>query len=415
MLDPAIQGFFKERKEQWLKTRIKMNTADAEKVELEQQADEKFTLELWLPDAAKRAKQLSLVSHPGKFSHSSAKTTSIIANCNYSADGFLRTANVDVDLDVVGNAAALDVHKFLSLKLADRQTVLVHLEKKTDIIREQLSISGVLFTDIEQGLLAIKKSIDTSIKTSEKVKQVYFPVKENEYHLLSILTPSSIMFKLKERINTMRFSDEAKQVREARKNGKYHERDFSEIYGLSVIGYGGTKPQNISVLNSQNGGTSYSLSSIPPELTLRNIRPPKTNFFTNSLWFKNYKDDFQEFHNLLIKDANNIHIRKKRDWFIRSIIYQVADQVWKIRSLEKGWSDSDNHKALPHYQKIWLDQLYVKERMEGPEWFDSVQKELSRWFVNTYKKLMSDKALALGDEHMHHIKSMIIECDEALL
>lgn len=415
MLEPEIQGFFNERKEQWLKARIKINTTDDEKAELEQQAYEKFTLESWLPDAAKRAKQLSLVSHPGKFSHSSAMTTSIIANCNYSADGFLRTANVDVDLDVIGNAAALDVYKFLSLKLVDGQTILIHLEKKTDIIIEQLSISSALFTDIEQGFLAIKKDIDTSIKTSEKVKQVYFPVKKNEYHLLSILTPSGIMFKLKERINNMRFSDETKEIREARRNSKYHERDFSEIYGLSIIGYGGTKPQNISVLNSQNGGRAYLLSSMPPELTPRNIRSPKISFFTNSLWFKNFKDDFQGFHNLLIKDANNIHIRKKRDWLIRSIIYQVADQLWIIRSLEKGWSDSDNYKALPHYQKIWLDQSYTKERMDGSEWFDSVQKDLSRWFINTYKKIIGDKALSLGDEQMNHIKMMIIECEEALL
>lgn len=415
MIEPAIQGFLNERREQWLKTRIKTNTTDDEKAKLEEQAYERFTLESWLPGAARRAKQLSLVSHPGKFSHPSVKINSIIANCSHSNDGFLRTANVEVDLDVIGNAAALDVHKFLSLKLMDGQTILTHLEKKTNVIRDQLSISSALFTDIERGLLAIKEDIELSIKTSEKVKQVFFPVNKNGYHLLSILTPSGIIFKLKERINNMFFSSEVKEVREAKKNSKYHEKDFSEIYGLSVIGYGGTKPQNISVLNSRNGGASYLLSSMPPELTLRKVRPPKTNFFTNSLWFNNFKEDFQKLHNLLINDVNNTHVRKKRDWFIRSIFYQVADQVWKIRSLEKGWSTSENYKALPHYQKIWLDQLYTRERMEDSEWFDSVQKELSRWFVNTYKKLIGDKALSLGDKHMKYIKSMIVDCEDALL
>jgi len=331
-------------------------------------------------------------------------------------DGFLRSGNVDVNPDVGGNAAVPidDVYQFLYLKLADGQTLLTHLENESEYIKEQIHNPAVPFLEIQRGLLSIRQS-EEPVKTSGKVKQVYFPVKKNEYHLLSILTPSSIMFKIKERINTMRFSDEVKEVREAKKSNKYHERNFSEIYGLSVIGYGGTKPQNISVLNSQNGGTAYLLSSMPPELTPQKIRPPKTNFFTNSLWFKNYKDDFQEFHNLLTKDANNIHIRKKRDWLIRSIIYQVADQVWKIRSLEKGWSDSDNFKSLPHYQKIWLDQLYISERLKGSEWFSNIQKELSRWFIATYKKLMNDKALALGDEHMIYIKTMIIECEDALL
>ncbi|MBN4071571.1 hypothetical protein JYT30_00245, partial [Desulfotalea psychrophila] len=76
MLDSAIQVFLDERKEIWLKSKIKGKTTDEEKIVLERQATEEFSLPSWLPRAAKRAKQLSLVSHPGKFSHPSAKTTS---------------------------------------------------------------------------------------------------------------------------------------------------------------------------------------------------------------------------------------------------------------------------------------------------------------------------------------------------
>lgn len=412
MLDPAIQDFLNERKEIWLKKKIK--TTDEEKTEFEQQASEEFSLAIWLPNAAKRAKQLSLVSHPGKFSHPSAKTTTIIAIAQCSPDGFLRTGNCEVDLDVLGNAAALDVYKFLSLTMADGKTILAHLEKKTAIIKEQLDIPTSSFNEIEQGLLAIKQDADSTLKTSGRVKQVYFPVEGIGYHLLSILTPSNVMYKLKERINTMRFSDEAKEVREARRNNKHYEKDLSEVYGLSVIGYGGTKPQNISVLNSQNGGAAYLLSSMPPELTARTIQPPRINFFKNSLWPKAFKDDFLKFHDQLVAEANNIHIRKRRDWLIRSILYQVADQLWRIRYLDAGWSDSDNYQTLPHYQKIWLDQLYAENRKEDLYWFDSVQKDLSRWFINTYAKIMGNKALALGDEHMGHIKTMIADCEEAL-
>ena len=88
-------------------------------------------------------------------------------------------------------------------------------------------------------------------------------MKDDSYHLLSVLSPSNLMFKLKERIN-LRFSDEAKTAREARKNNKYHQDGYSEVFNISVIGFGGTKPQNISVLNNQNGGTSYLLLSVPP-------------------------------------------------------------------------------------------------------------------------------------------------------
>ncbi len=212
----------------------------------------------------------------------------------------------------------------------------------------------------------------------------------------------------------MSYGTSPKEVRDAKKANKVHEKSLSEIYGLSVIGYGGTKPQNISVLNSQNGGAAYLLSSMPPALTARAAQAPKVNFFTNSLWPKAFNDDFQKFHNLLVSKAKNVHIRRQRDWLIRAIIYQVADRLWTIRSLDSHWSDSDNYHNLPHYQKIWLDQQYQETRQEELQWFYLVQQNLARWFINTYSKILAKKAIALGDEHSQHIKDIILDCEEAL-
>ncbi len=414
LLDPAIQNFLNERKEIWLKKRVNTQTSDEDKAAFEQQALQEFSLATWLPDAAKRASQLSIVSHPGKFSHPSAKISSIIATAERSTDGFLRTGNAEAALDVFGNAAAMDVYKFLSLMLANNQTVLTHLEQKTPEIIEQLTVPGTAFSEIEQGLLAIKQDDAGSPKSSARVKQVYFPVDDNNYHLLSILTPSNLMFKLKERINTMRFSDEAKAARVAKRNNQHHDDDLSEIYGLSVIGFGGTKPQNISVLNSQNGGAAYLLSAMPPELNTRTIQPPKSSFFSNTLWVKAYQEDFQKLHGLMINDSNNIHLRKQRDWLCRNIIYQIVDMLWRIRYLEAGWSESERCQQLPKWQKIWLDQLYTAVREDEDEWFDAVKNELSIWFVNAYKKILDNKALSLGDEQLPYFKSIIEQCEEAL-
>ncbi|NOZ11977.1 MAG: type I-F CRISPR-associated protein Csy1 [Gammaproteobacteria bacterium] len=413
MLDPAIKDFLNDRKNIWLKKKIGNNTSDEQKAELEQQALDAFSLAVWLPDAAQRAKQLSLVSHPGKFSHPSARISSFVATAKRTADGFLRTGNVDIEPDVFGNAAAMDVYKFLSLELSDTETVLAHLEKKTPEIEKQLTIPTAPFSEIEQGLLAIKQDDSLTTTTSEKVKQIYFPV-DGGYHLLSILIPSSVMYKLKERINAMRFSDEAKEVREAKKNNKHHDNSLSEIYGLSVIGFGGTKPQNISVLNSQNGGAAYLLSSMPPELTARTIQPPRTNFFSNTLWAKTYQNDFQKLHALFVGGINNAHIRKQRDWLTKSVIYQVVDRLWLVRYLDGGWSESENYKQLPHYQKVWLDQHYLQTRDEGTDWLDSVKNDFSRWFLNTYEKINGKNELILGDEQLSYFNAMIDDCEEAI-
>ena len=414
MLDPKIQSFLDERKETWLKKKIKGNASDREKLASEHKADEIFSLVSWLPNAAKRAKQLCIVSHPGKFSHPSAKISSIIAPINYQADGFLRTGNVGAEMDVLGNAAAIDVYKFLSIKLADGQTILSHLEQNTHVIEKQLTIPNSSFKEVRQSLLAIKEDDNALTRTSGRIKQIYFPIKDDSYHLLSILSPSNLMFKFKERINLMRFSDEAKLAREAKRNNKFNEAGFSEIIGISIIGFGGTKPQNISILNSQNGGVSYLLPSLPPELKSRSIQPPKTNFFTNTLWVKTYQDDFQKLRKLLSDDNNNVRVRNRRDWIAKNIIYQIVYRVWMVRQLDAGWSDSENYKSLPHHQKVWLDQQYADNRIQETEWLQPVKNGLARWFLNTFQKLIKDKNMNVGDEQFRYFESIVDECEDAL-
>ena len=130
MLDPAIETFFSERKEGWLKKNIKAAMESWQVKEIEQECLTTFSLEMWLPNAAKRAGQISIATHPCTFSHPSARknkngyVSSVIANKEKANDGFLKTGNVVVETDALGNAAALDVYKFLMLKMQDNQTLL---------------------------------------------------------------------------------------------------------------------------------------------------------------------------------------------------------------------------------------------------------------------------------------------------
>lgn len=418
MLAPSIQTFLDERKENWLKKKINNKTTAEEESLFKQQANDLFSLASWLPDAAKRAKQLSLTSHPAKFSHPNAKTTPIIAAAEAENDGYLRTGNLNKPADVFGNAAAMDVYKFLKLPMQDGRDVLTHLEQKTPEIQKQFSLPTAGYQELEQGLLAIKDS-NANEATHARVKQVYFPV-EDDYHLLSVLTPSSLMFALKQRINQYRFSEEVKTAREAKRNNQYYEDGFAEIYQLSVIGYGGTKPQNISVLNNQNGGTAYLLESLPPIFDKRNTNPPRSNFFSDSLKLKNFKPAFDKLHQHLIKlntDRNNKPLRNKRDWMIKNILYQVADILWQIRYLKAGWSDSDRYANLPQSQKIWLDQYYQNEREQLNDWQDDIKTRLARWLVNAYSRSRGkEKAYSIDDGlYKPHFIRLIDECEGALL
>lgn len=416
MLDIAIQDFLEERKSLWLKKKIKNNTSEADKQLFEQQAANDFSLAVWLPNAAKRAWQLSLASHPSTFSHPSVKTSPVIALADHRADGFLRSGNVQAEPDVFGNAAALDVYTFLSLPLADKQTVLSHLEQGTEQIRTQFTLPDTPFAEIEQGLLAIKTDEHASVTTSGNVKQVYFPIGGSDYHLLSVLTPSNLMYKLKQRINEMRFSDKSKISREKRKKNLAHDEDYSEVFGLSVIGFGGTKPRNISVLNKQNKGAAYLLSSMPPTLVKKNIIPPKHNFFVNSLWLKKYEKDLLKFHQLLAMDKRkNKDTRNRRDHIIERIIDQIIERLWQIRRLDAGWSDAEKYQQLPGYQKIWLDQQYLQTRAENDDWLEDVKKDFVRWFYNSYESTVKNKPLGLDSNQAPYFKDMIDKHKEALL
>lgn len=416
MLDPAIQAFLHERKQGWLKKKINSKTTEAEQLDFEREANEHFALATWLPDAAKRAKQLFLVSHPSKFSHPSAKTSSIIAQAKPAPDGYLRTGNVTVELDVFGNAAAMDVYKFLSLELQDGQTVLQHLEQASPSIQQQLHTPEHSFESLAAELLMIKESA-TQQQTSGKVKQVYFPINaaHDEYHLLSVLTSSGIMYELKKRIRELRFSETAQQAFQAEKDNAFCEHGYADVRNLTSIGFGGTKPQNISVLNSQNGGVASLLASVPPALDPKKLSPPKHDFFSTLRLF-HYQEDFHQLHTSLLQDTHNIHIRKQRKGLMKRIIYQVIDQSWRIRYLEAGWSQAERCEALPLYQKLWLDQHYrdSEARNDWDTWLGKVQTELARWFIQSYEKVLKKEAIELGDDELMRLQQVIAECEEAL-
>lgn len=413
-METVVKDFLVTRKADQIKKKITASMTEEQRLIVEQEAEQIFSLESWLPDAAKRAGQLSMVTHPGKFSHPSAKISPVIAEAPWAADGFLRTGNVpQVEPDVLGNAAAIDVFKFLSLELSDAKTILQHLEGSSGLIQRELRISSASFEELRTGFLKIKEA-DATPQTSDKIKQVYFPVAEGQYHLISLLTPSALVFKFKDYIHEMRFSEQAKEAREAKKKGSYHAIGFEEIYGLAMIGYGGTKPQNISVLNSANGGKAYLLPSLPPEISLSRQRLPKYDFFREILWSTKFKKEFHGLQKACRRFGERSLVHEQRNAIIQDVIEQAITKMWEIRAQEAGWSSEEKYCDLPEYQRMWLDESYKEVRQEG-EWLDKVIDRFSRWFLDTYEYILGENAARLDDIDMDYFRRMIKKNREDLL
>ena len=407
-MNQKISEFFVERKTAYLKAKIKPSLSPEEEAQILADAEDRFSLSTWLPDAAKRASQLSMVSHPSKFSHPSAKTSSVIAKSNYVNDGYLRSGNIEYELDVFGNAAAMDVFRFLSLKLEDDISVLNHLEEDSSIIRRVFTIPTASYKSLKDDLLSIKR-IDTSCKTDHLVKQVYFPVNDDSYHLLSTLTPSGLLTLLKTRVDNIRFSDETKTAKEYRRKNEYHALGYNDLFDLTVTGFGGTQPQNVSVLNSKNAGRAYLLPSTPPKLKYRDIRLPNQDFFKNSLRTSQFKDSFQTLHSLMIAQVNNVHIRNGISNTLKYIIDQVLQRAFKIRSTAIGWSNSEHYMTLPLAQRIWLDDAHTSKREDEDEWMNQINRNFARWILQSYELTCKDSHIKLSDHELHEIRSYVAE------
>lgn len=406
-MNQNIKSFFEERKANWLKARVKTSMSDEEQGNLVAGANEKFSLTTWLPDAAKRAAWLSIVSHPGKFSHPSAKTTSIIAASKPKLDGYLRSGNVEYELDVLGNAAAMDVYKFLSLTLEDGETVLQHLERNSPEIQSLLAVQTVSYESLREGFMSVKQA-DSENKTDQLVKQVYFPF-GGTYHLLSLMTPSGLLTKLKAKIDNMRFSEATQQAKENRKRNEHHDNGYDDFLELTVTAYGGTKPQNISVLNNQNAGLAYLLLSIPPALYHRQIRLPTSNFFRNSLRLRQFQESFQTLDRLIKSGINNKPIRDGIHNTLKYLIDQVMQRVFQIRATATGWSEAEHYRNLPLAQCIWLDDIKLEQRQNHEDWLKEVAAAFAKWLLDSYEYLHKDTQVKLSDDELLEVKKLISE------
>jgi CRISPR-associated protein Csy1 len=318
---------------------------------------------------------------------------------------------VEVSSDALGNAAALDVYKFLTLVIDDGKNLLAHIEEDSHVAKKLLDVESQSYEELKDGFLAMLQSQAETI-TSSKIKQVYFPL-ENNYHLLSLLTPSGAIYELRRRVDDIRFSEKTKEARECKKNNELHPQGYREIYGLTTIGYGGTKPQNISVLNNQNGGKAHMLASLPPALRKRDIQLPKTDFFTQSISHFECKDLFQSLHKIFKQYKNNYEIRAERDIYYQEIIGRIVERMWAIRFIA-GEQYNAGSSQLNKVQKIWLCEEFIEAREKEDDWLDNLLKEVAQFIFSGYEKILGKKAILFSDEEFKNVHQQVLINKEAL-
>ena len=416
MIDNAISGFFEERKEAWMKKNQKSSMSDDEVLLLQEKCAEEFALHTWLPNAAKRAGQISISTHPCTFSHPSARknnngyVTAIIAEVEAANDGLLRSGNVAVETDALGNAAALDVHKFLSLRMEDGRPLVMHIQEESELAKKLLFFNTSDYEVLRNGFLAMLESEEQETITSSKIKQVYFPV-DGDYHQLSILSNSGLIYHLKKRIDTIRFTDEVQELREKKRKNEPSDAGFSALYNFTTIGYGGTKPQNISVLNNKNGGKAHLLHAMPPDIEARSIRFPKRDFFQESLTPWEMKEVFHALHTIFATDYNNQKIREGKYYRYQQLIDRITEKMWAVRSIAATQYFEDTSQ-LKRYQKIWLLDEFSQTRELEETWLEELIEEIARWIQHGYEKSIGKAFIMQGKAEYQDILDIVIQNKE---
>lgn len=351
----------------------------------------------WLQNIATKASQCRIGTHIGRFVHPSANVLLRDMLPEVDTRGYVTTSSVNCDIDISTNAAYLGTAKFLLLELDDGITVYEHMKKDPSFLAKELSDFDMDFVALQQAFLsADDASVPTA--TDERLRQVYFPLENKDYHLLTVLPPSSVAIELRKRIRDMEFH--AKKVRK----NEIPDTSYETVFDLTEIAYGGTKPQNISTQNSNNGGRTYLLPSLPPLWKELQVTIPNEEFFVNTVYVKDYRELFQELHKTYRQYKNNMEIRATARKQECCIIDSVLIKAYALQEKAPGWSHNTN---LDKAECIWLDGEYAREQ-QNQDWQEEIAEKFAKWFVDNYKKINGRNSVELGDAEIKEIKYEIL-------
>jgi CRISPR-associated protein Csy1 len=422
-LKELMHNFLQERldkkldelqKEEHKKSAITIFDEELEKLknkyeEKKQSVIDGYQLEVWLDDAAKRVAQLTLVTHAVKYQNPDAKGSSLYAAEEESTDSFwVSTASLRHPAnDVVGNAAALDVYKFLHISHQE-ETILSRIFRNDEALHSALPASDEKKDRWFQEFRAIK-SPKIPPTTHTLAKQLYFPVGDGKYHLLAPLFPTVLANEVYRQVQN-RFDDITKEARKAKKESKSYPHGYRDYPNLAVQNFGGTKPQNISQLNSERRGQAFLLPSLPPSWNSAAVRVP---FCVESVFPKIFagrvKRLTNELKNFFVKvqdRESNAGIRQTRAELVRKIVDELLQYSSEIQGLLPGWSTKPECH-LQQAEVFWLDPDRADDewqrQRDAIDWEWQISHEFANWLNAT---LQTDR-LRFGDDERLEWKKLL--------
>ena len=322
-----------------------------------------FDFAVWIDKAARRVAWVQAVTHSLKPIHPDARGTNLYSPpAELTEHGLLgsHSLGLDFECDAVGNAAALDVYKFLKLPFEGRSLLDLMLVGDPDL-------PAVLSDNADQSMKWIEAFTGITkprgiAASHTRAKQLYWltgsdACKDGNYHLLAPLFATSLAHRVYQTINADRFSEASKDARQARRAGQFTDHVLHDYPSMAVQKLGGTKPQNISQLNSERRGDNYLLASLPPRWKSVDLKPLLN---TDSMFYgfgrrPDVKNGVRALLAFLKSDpAANVASRNHRDALVTELVGELSVFGAELRALPPGWSQSPDCR-LSAAERHWLD------------------------------------------------------------
>ena len=346
-----------------------------------------------LAGAAAVADQIQLATHIVKAIHpdpkvSSATNLRVVPSSQFFIEevgSHLLGDNYEVDATGNGAHNAKVFETYALLRTTFDGTSLLDLIRQGD----QDAIAAISHDAAEaeswaRDLAALDGQRSKKTASNTLAKQVYWLTgsdanDDQHFHLLAPLYPTSLAHRVYQLLQDDSFSEEARAARTARKAGAHHERPVREYSNLAIQKLGGTKPQNISQLNSERRGDNALLASLPPVWKSSDFKPilQSTSLFKA---FGQRKLVWQQARTLRLflaaDPAPTMETRRKRAEWVDDLIDELIQFTAGMHTLPPGWTLSDDC-LLPLAHRQWLDPDVAEPGKDDPG--EQVAADFANW------------------------------------
>lgn len=414
----AIAGFIEARRE----AKLKGKEDDADSAS-------KYEYVTWLADAANRAHNLQVVTHPIKFTHSSIKgATSVyfgVAKLAARNDVGTHCLAHPIEDFAITDAKHLGVYSLLK-EVVEGKTLL-------DWLRDNDSDLASALSDNPSDAAALMRAFKQVFRSDDKqtsdafAKQVYW-LKDNKdasdnehYHLLQPMFSSSLEHVVHEDIRTCREASFAARGTSKQKPTYAEHSTYPRLVARII---GGSNAQNVSPQNKARGGVNYLLSSLPPPAWKRDERTNLSKHdsaFDVFLWFGNVRELVDALRSFLRTNPDPTkETRDRRKPIEQAIGQELALFGVAVRAeLPAGWTRNDDRER-PRCEQLWLDPDRVglqyhsdpncpawtdedeafRRDYERGHWPDEVAARFGNWLNAQLRK--TDELVAMAEPERNH-------------